>query len=211
MHKGFWCTGIDLKDAFLHIPLDPIVWKNFRFQWRDKLYEWRVLPFGLKCSPRILTKMVKPILVFLHDNGISLSVFINQAVCRCRATYEVHVIALVFVCCGWSVNWKKIILDPTQLPIHLGFLWNTIQGTITFPEDKTSHVEAWVCELLQTKQTTHENLKCLVETLVSITPAVWKAPLHYRVLQSALHKSLRFGRDNRKIVHLSHKCIRDLI
>ena len=65
LKQFFYCAGINLKDAFLHIALLEAIRKFFRFKWNGKLYEWQVLPFGLKCSPRILRKMVKSILVFL--------------------------------------------------------------------------------------------------------------------------------------------------
>ena len=101
LKQFFWCAGIDLKDAFLHIALHESIRKFFRFKWKGKLYEWQVLPFGLKCSPRILTKMVKSILVFLHSKGISLSGFIddfiNQAACRGKTIFKINVIALVFM------------------------------------------------------------------------------------------------------------------
>ena len=69
---GSMCAGLDIKDAFLHVPMDARVKKFLRFEWKGKLYEWQVLPFGLKCSPRILTRMVNPIMKFLCGRGISL-------------------------------------------------------------------------------------------------------------------------------------------
>ena len=195
--------------------MDSKVKKFLRFKWKGKLYEWQVLPFGLKCSPRILTNMVKPIVTFLRGRGISLTAFMddftNQAGCRCKAIFQIHVIALVFMCCGWSVNWTKTILEPTQSPIHLGFLWDTVGRTIALPEDKTTRVESWAKKLLANKKTTQEDLECFVGTLVSTTPAVWKAPLHYRALQITLLVSLRkFGRDKRRSVFFSHGSLRDL-
>ena len=71
-------AGLDLKDAFLHVPMSAQVKKFLRFTWRGKLYEWQVLPFGLKCSPRILTFMVAPIVKFLHGRGISLMAFMDD-------------------------------------------------------------------------------------------------------------------------------------
>ena len=53
--QGTICAVLDLKDAFLHVPISAWVKKFLRFKWRGKLYEWQVLQFGLKCSPRILT------------------------------------------------------------------------------------------------------------------------------------------------------------
>ena len=81
------CVGLDLKDAFLHVPMSVQVKKFLRFKWKGKLYKWQVLPFGLKCSLRILTLMVEPIIKFLCGRGISLMAFMddftNQAKCRC--------------------------------------------------------------------------------------------------------------------------------
>ena len=65
IQKNAWCAGLDLKDAFLHVPMHSKFRKYLRFKWNKKLYEWQVLPFGLKFSPRILMYMVKPILRFL--------------------------------------------------------------------------------------------------------------------------------------------------
>ena len=41
-------------------------------------------------------------------------------------------------------------------------------------------------------------------TLISTTPAVWKAPLHYRALQRSLIISLNGGRSKSKSVRISH-------
>ena len=100
--------------------------KFLRFQWGGKLLEWQVLPFGLKCSPRILTSMVRPIAGFLRDKfGILLSTFMDdmltQAKTRKLAMYETHIVCLAFMCCSWSLNWSKTVLEPTQTPVHLGF------------------------------------------------------------------------------------------
>ena len=138
--------------------------------------------------------MVTPIIKFLCGRGISLTAFMddftNQARCRCKAIFQIHMIALVFMCCGWSINWVKTVLDLTRTPIHLGFLWDTMEKTIALPKDKTTRVESWAKRLLANKKTTQEDLECFVGTLISTTPSVWKAPLHYRALQLALLISL---------------------
>ena len=174
--------GLDLKDDCLYVPMQTSVNKFLRFAWKGKLYEWLVLPFGLKCSPRILTFMVKPILCFLHGRGISsmsfMDDFTNQARCRCKGIFwdpcdspGVHVL--------WLVNkFGDNSLDPIRTLIHLGFLWDTMEGTIALPEDKTTRVENWAKKLSAKGSTTQEELECFVCTLISTTPAVWKAPLH---------------------------------
>ena len=82
-----------------------------------------------------------------------------------------------------------------------------MEKTITLPEDKTTWVEAWAKKLLAVNKTTQENLECFVGTLISTTPAVWKAPLHYRALQRSLIISLKGGRSKTKSVRISHPII----
>ena len=124
LRSGSWFCGIDI--AFLNVPIHRKFRKFLRFEWGGKLLEWQVLPFGLTCSPRILTTMVRPIAGYLRDNfGILLSTFMDdmltQAKSRKLARYETHVVCLVFMCCGWSLNWTKTILEPTQTRVHLFF------------------------------------------------------------------------------------------
>ena len=85
----------------------------------------------------------------------------------CKVIFQIDVIALVFMSCNWSINWVKTILDPTQTPIHLGFLWDTMGETITLPEYKTTQVEAWPQKLLAVNFTTQENLECYLGILIS--------------------------------------------
>ena len=172
------------------------------------LLEWQVLPFGLTCSPRILTTMVRPIAGYLCDKfGILLSTFMDdmltQAKSRKLARYETHIVCLVFMCCGWTLNWTKTILEPTQTPVHLGFLFDSTNKTIAIPEDKIQRLVTWTRSLLKTKETTQADLESLVGTLVSVMPACPLAPLHYRSLQRVLIKSLRSGRRESKKVSLS--------
>ena len=99
------------------------------------------------------------------------------------------------------------MLDPSSTPTHLGFLWDTLRKTVTLPKDKTTRVEAWAKKLLAHNKTTQENLECFVGTHINTTPAVWKAPLHYRALQRSLIISLRGGRSKFKSVRNSHSSV----
>ena len=42
-----YLIGIDLKDQFLSVSINPSYRKFLRFKWLDKLFEWCSLPFGL--------------------------------------------------------------------------------------------------------------------------------------------------------------------
>ena len=115
---GSMCAGLDLKDAFLHVPIRPKVKKFLPFSGKAKSTNGKFYPFCLKSSLRILTFMVKCILHFLCSKKISLTVFMddftNQTKCKCKAIFNIHVIALVFMCCGWSITGWKPIWTPLR-------------------------------------------------------------------------------------------------
>ena len=85
--------------------------------------------------------MVKFILSFLCGKNISLMAlmdnFTNKDRFECKAILDIPVTALVIVCGGWLINCVKTILYVTGTSTHLGFLWDTLEGTVALPEDKT--------------------------------------------------------------------------
>ena len=50
-----WAVSIDLKDAYLHVPIHPSSRKLLRFVVNGNIYQFRVLPFGLSTAPRVFT------------------------------------------------------------------------------------------------------------------------------------------------------------
>ena len=77
-------------------------------------------------------------------------------------------------------------MEPTWILIHLGFLLDTSEGTITFLEEKTTQVEEWAIRLLESVSTTQEDLESLVGILISTHIAVWTASLHLMYLNRTL-------------------------
>ena len=105
IQKDAWFCGMDLKDAFLHIPINASFWKFLQFSWFCSLLEWRVLPFGLKCSPRVITMVLKPVLAFLRTTwGILISIYIDdillQGVTPDQIYLHAQVIALFLMVLG---------------------------------------------------------------------------------------------------------------
>jgi len=46
-----WMTSIDLKDAFLSVPVAAVHRKFLRFSWKHQLFAFQCLPFGLTSAP----------------------------------------------------------------------------------------------------------------------------------------------------------------
>lgn len=68
----------DIKDGFFHVP----VHKNFRqylgFKWNNNYYVWCVLVFGLCCSPYYFNKIVRPVVSYLRQNGLRVTVLVDD-------------------------------------------------------------------------------------------------------------------------------------
>ena len=46
--RGFVCMGMDLKDAFLHVPMRPEVNKFLQFAWKEKTLQMAGFTLRLK-------------------------------------------------------------------------------------------------------------------------------------------------------------------
>ena len=203
-----YCTSLDLKDAFLHIPMHPDSKKYLRFKWLNEILEWQVLVFGLTCSPRVITKVLKPVIAFLRLTwNILISIYIDDILIQncSSATCLLHtqIVIIVLMSLGWSFKMSKCDLVPRQQFVHLGFLFDTKNMTISCPPEKISRLQLLCSNLLSEKKCTVLQLEKLIGTIESVRPAVKLAALYYRSLQSQLLYAKRSIRVPHKIIYLS--------
>ena len=71
-------TKLDLRDAYLTVPVNKRLRIYLHFIWRGVLYQFTCLPFGLSPSGRIFTKAMKPVISFLRAMGIRLLIFLDD-------------------------------------------------------------------------------------------------------------------------------------
>ena len=50
---GIWATSIDLRDAYLHVPIFPGHQRFLAFQFLGETHRFTSLPFGLSTAPRV--------------------------------------------------------------------------------------------------------------------------------------------------------------
>ena len=121
--------SIDIRDAYLHVPMHQAVRKYLRFVVNKKVYQFTCLPFGLATSPREFTKLLRPVVSLLRQQGVKLHVYLDDWLMRADTPEEAQlhsqttIKVLQFL--GWIINFEKSDLTPhkSRLPVH----WDAVQ------------------------------------------------------------------------------------
>ena len=177
---------IDLKDAYLTVP----IWQNHQtylgFLWRDSLLEFACLPFGLASAPRVFTTLLKPVLSILRQRGIRLIVYLDDILLMALSVEQVleHAASTLNLLgrLGFTVNYLKSVLVPSQQMEFLGSLVNSLDLSLSLPRDKIRKIQSKSQDLLNTPVTTVRELSKFLGPLSSSIQAVFPAPLRYRYL-----------------------------
>ena len=78
LQQGQWLTSLDLKDAFFHRGINPADRRYLRFCHNGTTWQFTVLPCGLSTSPRVFTKILKPVLAYAHLHLLELHMYLDD-------------------------------------------------------------------------------------------------------------------------------------
>ena len=124
LRSGYWAASLDLKDAYLHVPMHSSARRWLRFHLNGAPYEFRVLPFGLSAAPRTFTMVVRAVAEFLRERGIRIFVYLDDwlivAPSRQLLLEDILVVREVVSRLGFVINLDKSTLMPTQRIEYLG-------------------------------------------------------------------------------------------
>ena len=220
LRPGYWAASLDLKDAYLQIPMHKSAWRWLRFFLNGAPYEFRVLPFGLSAAPRSFTMVVRAVAEFLRERGIRIFVYLDDwlivAPSHQLLLEDIHKVREVVSRLGFVVNLDKSILTPTQQIEYLGARIDFLRGRV-FPTaariDSTTHC----ADLLIRSQTAEARLLLrmlgLMASMVEILPLcrmrmrplqthllqnyrAWSHPLSWQIpIPPVLHPSLEWWSD----------------
>ena len=129
-----WAVSIDIRDAYLHVPMHQAVRKYLRFVVNKKVYQFTCLPFGLATSPQEFTKLLRPVVSLLRQQGVKLHVYLDDWLIRADTPEEAQLHAQttikVLQFLGWIINFEKSDLTPSQDFQFIGMQFNTRRFTV---------------------------------------------------------------------------------
>lgn len=140
MVQGEWLASLDLKDAYFHVPVRSSHWKFLRFAVQNKVYQYKVLPFGLSTSPRVFTKVLAPVMAALRMQGIHVHPYLDDLLFRAESPQALRRHLQVAQDClmraGYIINLKKSSLLPSQDLVFIGGRFDTQSGQVFLPPDR---------------------------------------------------------------------------
>ena len=136
VERGDYAFKIDLQDAYFHVLIHPDSRKYLRFAFEKKVYQFRVLPFGLNTASKVFTRLGHRVAAYLHHQGISVIPYPDdwliyhpdrQVLLR-HQSQLLNILNMV----GLRLNEAKSKLEPVQNIQLLGFQLHLAQG-VSFP------------------------------------------------------------------------------
>ena len=78
VRRNDWMISIDLKDAYLQVPMHPQSRRFLRFMEGGKAWQFKALCFGLTTAPQVFTRVMAPVAFILHQIGIRIMRYLDD-------------------------------------------------------------------------------------------------------------------------------------
>jgi len=197
LKRNDFLTSIDLRDAFLHVPMHRSSRCFLQFQWKNQLYQFKVLPFGLSLAPLIFTKILRPLLRWARTKGIRISAYLDDLIIA-AATKELSrkhtkMVWDKLASLGFLTKESKSSLTPSQTIQHLGYEIDTRNMTLRIPGNKIRDVRREASKLLNKGTCTVRQLSSFIGKAIAMTAAVFPARLKIQHLQTVKIQALKSG------------------
>ena len=172
-----WLISFDFSDAYYSCRIFPPHRKYLRFVFADQLYEFTCLPNGLTSAPRFFTKIMKVAHSHLREkHAMTVSGYLDDNIhvnygSREEALREGAIAAQFFQDLGFTINKAKSVAWPVQEIVHLGFIINSKDMTVTMTREKTGKILELVKQALEAESSTIRQIARLIGKISATGPA----------------------------------------
>jgi hypothetical protein len=112
---------------------------------------------------------------------------------------------------GFIINWEKSSLIPTTNFTFLGMLWDSVEGTLSLPQDKLQHLHTQAAFLLSNPAPMCRQVMVLTGLVAAFHKAVPLLRPKGRYVQLSLNSSYSSVEDLQRTVTLLPEARRDLL
>ena len=196
VRRNDWMVSIDLKDAYLQIPIHPLSRRYLRFVSQGNLWQFKVLPFGITTAPQVFTRVMAPVSVIAHRLGIRLLRYLDDWLILASSVEEAiwarDQILEICADLGIVVNLEKSTLTPSQVATYLGVRIDSGALRASPVPLRIERFFSIVEEFLSSELQPAKSWRILLGHLASLIALVPGGRLRMRSLQLALRSSWDF-------------------
>ena len=190
--------SVDLKNGFQHVLVNTDYRCLLGFKWNGIYYRFRVLPFGLSCSPYFFCKILRSIANHLRSLQLRVCFYMDDILLMASAEKMVehsNLLLLTLQRLGWQVNWEKSQLQPTQQICYIGYKISTDHPDgnpiLQIPVERIRKLRKNIRHILTKGVCSARSLARIAGQCVSMSKAVLPAKLLlrniYRLLRRRTH------------------------
>ena len=215
LKPGVWMGSIDLKDAYYSVWVNPCFQKYFTCYWQGCYYEFLRMPNGYAQAPLLFTKLLRQPFGFLRKHGYASVVYIDDSYLQgdkySHCLENIHATRDLLVSLGFSINYEKSVLQPTQRIIFLGFVLDSLTMSISLTYKRKCILLDLCNKLLSGKRHKIRAVASVIGCIIAALPGVKYGGLFYRNLERCKNVALQFAKgDFEKLTKLSSPATQDL-
>ena len=152
--------------------------------------------------------MLKPFVGSIRNKGIGLVIYLDDMAIisssRELSSQEAAIVVQILESLGFIINKEKSVLIPSQKMVFLGYVIDSVEMTVSLPEEKLNKLKEQTLSLREKPQCSIRELAHVIGLIVSSFPAIKPARLYYRDLEVCKLEALSSSDgDYNAIVYLS--------
>lgn len=175
IRKEDWMAKVDLSDAYLHLPIRAEHQQYLAFWWRQEVWCYNSLPFGLAWAPWTFTKLMREVENRLHREGLRVICYLDDALILAQsredATKALNRLKEALQDRGFLVNTRKSSVEVSQTVIFLGLEINSVEMSVRVPSEKWSKLREELLTLPERPRLSLRQWAAIIGKLQALSPA----------------------------------------
>ena len=128
VRQGDWMASIDLREAYLQVPVHPESRPFLRFASKGCVFQFKALCIGLSTALQVFSRVMAPVSAILHAMGMRMHRYLDDWLVQ-SSSWEslLQDLRTVLDLCrelGVPINLEKSNLVPSQVVQYLGVVIN---------------------------------------------------------------------------------------
>lgn len=108
VRRGDLLQSVDLREAYLHVPIHPDHRRYLRFEYAGQHFQYRAIPFGLSSAPHTFTKLVAVVAATLRPLPVRLLFYLDDILVlsssASQAVRDMNLVLKAFQDHGFTIN-----------------------------------------------------------------------------------------------------------